>query len=86
MTLPDFEVERDEDDDFCEEDEEDLDDDLDFTLFVEAPRDELFEELLLMDLTPDINLRTLLRVERDFGGLDFLAPLFMLLLTFEDEE
>jgi hypothetical protein len=86
LTLLDFEVERDEDDDFCEEDEEDLDDDPDFTLFVEAPRDELFEELLLMDLTPDINLRTLLRVERDFGGLDFLAPLFMLLLTFEDEE
>jgi len=90
LTLPDFEVEREErneEADFRVEDEEDLDDDPDFTLFVEeAPRDELREELLLMDLAPDINSRTLPRVERDFDDLDSLAPLFMLLLIFEDEE
>ena len=89
MTLPDFEVEReerDEEDDFREEDEDDLDDDPDFTLFLEAPRDELREELLLIDLAPDINSRTLPRVERDFDDLDSLAPLFMLLLISEDEE
>ena len=86
LTLPDFEVERDEEDDFREEDEEDLDDDPDFTLFLEAPWDELRDELLLMDLALDINSRTLPRVERDFDDLDSLAPSLLLLLIFEDEE
>ncbi len=87
--MPDFEVEpedRDEADDLREEDEDDLDDDLDFTLFVEAPRDELREELLLTDLVLDIYLRTLPRVERDLDDLDSLVPLFMLLLVLEDDE
>ena len=83
--MPDFEVERDEEDDFREEDEDDLDDDPDFTLFLEAPRDELREELLLIDLALDINLRTLPRMELDFDGFDSLAFLFSLLLIFEDE-
>lgn len=88
MTLPDFEVEpeeRDEEDDFRVEDEEDLDDDFDFTLFEELPWDEVREELLLMDLVLEINLRTLSRTELDFDDLDSLAGLFMLLLIFEDE-
>jgi hypothetical protein len=85
LTLPDFEVERDEEDDFRAEEEEELDDDFDFTVFEELAPDELREELLLVDLVLDINLRTLPRMELDSDDLDSLACLSMLLLIFEEE-